>query len=393
MKRTASNPIHVRCVSIIMAMLALVACNPATATVPPATATMPPATATLPPTTATPEPVLFPLSEPGAYDFGTKGAFSKMYSFVDTSRNNREIGLLVWYPAKLPADAPASDYNPDAEPDFSGAPYPLILLSAKVGSYFGAHLASHGFVVVGVKGIDVYDPWDENLFNQPLDILFALDQVASHPLDGLEGMIDAEHAGVMGYSFDGYNALAMSGARVDPDYYLSLCANVADIQPPLPDWAIKLYCDPAKRWDEFSFNAGSALTDSNDGLWQAMTDARIRVVVPMAPEGAMLFGERGLSVVDRPMMILVGTEDTGCDYNREAVYIFEHIGTPDKALISFIGETHDMLFSDEPYLKMRHFVTAFFGYHLQGKDDYADYFSEGFVSQRDGLAWGVFGGE
>ena len=141
----------------------------------------------------------FPLSSPGQYDFGSKGGFSKTYTFIDASRNDREVDLMVWYPAKLPQDTPASDYNIDAEPDLSGAPYPLILSSAKVGSYFGAHLASHGFVVVGIKGIDTYDPWNENLFNQPLDILFALDQVASHPLDGLEGMIDAEHAGVMGY--------------------------------------------------------------------------------------------------------------------------------------------------------------------------------------------------
>ncbi len=53
------------------------------------------------------------------------------------------------------------------------------------------------------------------MIDQPLDILFALDRVASGPPDGLEGMLDTEHAGVIGYSFDGYNALAMSGARID----------------------------------------------------------------------------------------------------------------------------------------------------------------------------------
>lgn len=332
----------------------------------------------------------FPLSEPGPYDFGTRGGFSQLYVFTDTSRDDREVSLMVWYPARLPENAEPSDYNVDAEPDLGGAPYPLILSSAKVGSYFGAHLASHGFVVVGVKGIDTYDPWNENLFNQPLDILFALDQVASHPLEGLEGMIDVEHAGVMGYSFDGYNSLAMSGARVDPEYYLDKCANVTNIQPALPDWAIRLYCDPANHWDEFSAHAGQALTSSNDGLWQAMTDERIRAVIPMAPEGAMLFGERGLAEVNRPTLILVGTEDTGCDYNREAVFIFEHLGAPDKSLISFIGEDHGMLFSDEPYLRMKHFVTAFFGYHLQGREEYAGYFSEKFVSKQDGLAWGVY---
>jgi predicted dienelactone hydrolase len=129
---------------------------------------------------------------------------------------------------------------------------------------------------------------------------------------------------------------------------------------------------------------------SSDGLWQAMTDERICAVIPMAPEGAMLFGERGLAEVDRPTLILVGTEDTGCDYNRESVFIYEHIGTPDKTLISFIGETHDMLFSDEPYLRMKHFVTAFFGYHLQGREEYADYFSEKVVSKQNGLALGIY---
>jgi predicted dienelactone hydrolase len=209
-------------------------------------------------------------------------------------------------------------------------------------------------------------------------------------LEGLEGMIDAEHVGMMGYSFDGYNSLAMSGARVDPEYYLSSCADAVNFQPPLPDWAIKLYCAPATRWAEFSENAGASLTTSNDGLWQPMTDKRVRAVIPMAPEGAMLFGERGLAAVDRPTLILVGTADTGCDYNREAVAIFKQIGTSNKTLISFIGEDHGMLFNDEPYLKMKHFVTAFLGYHLQGREDYADYFSEKFVSKRDGLAWGIY---
>ena len=67
---------------------------------------------------------------------------------------------------------------------------------------------------MGINALDTYK-WDKNLIDQPLDILFALRQVASNPLEGLEGMIDAEHAGVMGYSFDGYNSLALSGARVD----------------------------------------------------------------------------------------------------------------------------------------------------------------------------------
>jgi len=331
----------------------------------------------------------FPLSESGSYDFGTKDFSTQNYSFIDTSRDDRKITIMVWYPAKLPDNAPPGDYNYDAEPDSSGAPYPLILSSAKVGSIFGPHLASHGFVVVGVKGLDYYVPWNENLIDQPLDILFALDQVASNPLEGLEGMIDAEHVGVTGYSFDGYNALAMSGARVDPEFYLAQCA-----KPQLEDhWISMGYCAPSNAWDQFTAHAGDAITTSEDGLWQPMTDERIRAVMPMAPEGAVLFGERGLAAVDRPILIICGTEDVDTNYNLEAVYIYEHLGTPEKELISFVGEDHYMAFSDEPLLRMKHFATAFFGYHLQGQEDYADYFSEKFVSKRDGLAWGVYKGE
>ena len=335
----------------------------------------------------------FPLSTPGAYDFGTKGGFTSLYSFVDTSRADREVGLMVWYPAKLPENAPASDYNVDAEPDYNGAPYPIILSSSKMASIFGSHLASHGFVVVGIKGLDSASRWGNWLIDYPLDILAALNYVASTPLKGLEGMIDAERAGVMGYSFDGYDALALSGARVDPEYYLSQCANASIMDPPPEEWWIKYICEMTGRWDEFVANAGTKITTSNDGLWQPMTDPRILAVMPMAPEGAWLFGERGLAAVNRSTLIIGATKDDMNFYDLEAAYIFEHLGTPDKSMISFIDEEHMMVEEYEPVVRMKHFATAFFGHYLQGKGEYAEYFSEKFVSKRDGLAWGVYMGE
>jgi predicted dienelactone hydrolase len=124
-----------------------------------------------------------------------------------------------------------------------------------------------------------------------------------------------------------------------------------------------------------------------------MTDERIRAVMPMAPEGTWLFGVRGLAAVDRPTLIIGASEDVECDYNREAVYIFEHLGTPDRALITFIGEDHLMVYDLEHIVRMAHFAVAFFGYHLQGREDLAWYFSEDFIAQHDDLAWGVYAGE
>jgi len=47
----------------------------------------------------------------------------------------------------------------------------------------------------------------------------------------------------------------------------------------------------------------------------------------------------------------------------------------------------------DPVAYMKHLAAAFFGYYLQGRDDYAEYFSEDFVAQHDELAWGVYTGE
>jgi predicted dienelactone hydrolase len=135
---------------------------------------------------------------------------------------------------------------------------------------------------------------------------------------------------------------------------------------------------------------GEAITASEDGLWQPMTDARIRVVMPLAAEGWWLFGDRGLAAVDRPTLIIVATQDG--QYPENAL-IFEHLGTPDKTLISFIGPDHMMVYDPEIIARMAHFAVAFFGYHLQGREDLACYSSEDFVAQYDDLAWGVYEGE
>jgi hypothetical protein len=100
----------------------------------------------------------------------------------------------------------------------------------------------------------------------------------------------------------------------------------------------------------------------------------------------LLFGPRGLAAADRPTLILVSTEDL---WYSENVLILEHMGTPEKSLISFVGRDHMMIYDREIIARMAHFAVAFFGYHLQGREELAYCFSEEFVSQREDLAWGV----
>ena len=331
----------------------------------------------------------YPLAEPGKYNFGTRIG----YEFVDPSRGDRPVKLTVWYPAELPKDAPPSDYNYDAPPDLSGAPYPIILSSSKVGSLFGPHLASHGFVYIGVNGHDSAQfggPW---LVDYPLDILFALNQAGSQPLSGLEGMTNASRAGAMGYSFDSFTSLALGGARLDPDFNLQQCEQAAAITSAPSKMFIDYNCKLTGGWEALATRAGPDITAGDDGLWQPTTDDRILAVMPMGPEGAWLFGERGLAAVDRPVLLIAASEDDINYYDLEAMPIFERLGTPDKSMITFLGEDHMMIYSKEPVEKMKHFAAAFFGYYLQGQEKYQKYFSEDVVNHLENMAWGIYNGE
>jgi len=381
--------------SVLAFVVLLAACG---AAVPTATPTLPPPAVTPAPPTPTPvpptpaptntrEPLGFALSEPGPYFTGNRA-----YTFVDESRNGREIKVTIWYPALKQTDANGTVIRRNATPDMSGAPYPLILTDPNTGDkLFLDHLVSHGFVMAVVRFPDffAYDNWDIGIVDDPLDTLFVLDQIASHPPEGLEGVIDADHAGVGGYSWGGFYALAVSGVRIDPEYYLSYCQKAPTIEPKLEEWYLKYICSLADKWDEFAAHVGDAITVSADGLWQPLTDERIRAVMPMAADGAWLYGERGLAAVDRPVLMIQATEDSPYQ-PAEAAFIFENLETQEKSMISFVGKEHLMVFEPESAKRMNHFATAFFGYHLQGREDYARYFSQDFVAQFDDLAWGVY---
>lgn len=375
---------------ILLAMFVLAACSsPATeepqvtSAVAQATVTIPRATPTMIQPTLVPAP--FPLSKSGPYHAGRRE-----FTFEDPYRNSRQLSITLWYPALRPVDAIGVGATVNAAPDTSGAPYPLILSSTKVAGFFAPHLVSHGFVWASVNGLDTYPQMKSQMFDQPLDLLSALNHVGSNSLEGLDEMIDSEHVGAIGYSFDGYNTLALSGARIDPQFYLAQCPNPNPTTQAILSHLSSFNCEPASSWPEFAAQASEAISTSEDGLWQPMTDPRIRAVMPLAGEGWWLFGERGLAAADRPVLIIVATKDP---LYAENVLIFKHLGTSDKSLISFVGPEHLMIYNPEMVARMAHFAAAFFGYHLQGHEDLKNYFSEDWVAQYGDLAWGIYSDE
>ncbi|MBM3120941.1 MAG: hypothetical protein FJZ97_01985 [Chloroflexi bacterium] len=332
------------------------------------------------PSRVTPTIVPLPFSAKGPYFAGRQ-----TYSARDAERGGREVKIDVWYPAIRP-EGYTGTVAEDAPPDASGAPYPLIISSSVMAGVFAVHLVSYGFAWASVRDINTYRQMNEEMYAQPLDILFALDQVALNPPPELEGIIDADHAGATGYSFDGYNTLAMSGARIDPAYYRAQCPTPDAITQSILLSLSAYNCGPADRWEDFEADVGERITDSDDGLWQPMTDPRIRAVMPMAGEGWWLFGEKGLAAVDRPVLMLTARDDT---LYPENALIFEHLGAPEKTFITFLGEDHMMVMETPMARRMGHFAVAFFGYHLQGKEEMKQYFTREWVSQYEDLAWGA----
>jgi predicted dienelactone hydrolase len=408
-----------RLVSIVIIIFGLFACSPSTELEssntrikPEATATklIPTATKTRVADTPTATPILatettvpaateivsreeqelaaFPLSARGPYWTG-----NRKYTFVDESRGGREINVKIWYPALKQTNADGNFITRDADPDISAAPYPLILTGTNSGNLlFQSHLVSHGFVMVIVSspGFSYDAPWNNSVIDAPLDFLFVLDTLTYNPPEGLDDILDTNRVGVGGYSSDGFFSLALGGARINPEYYFSQCAQAPTLDPPLSPFLLKYFCSLSERWDEFSSQVGVEISTVSEELWQPTTDDRILAIMPMAPDSAWLYGVEGLAAINIPSLIIAGTADDLASYEMSSCYIYEHLANSDRILISFIGKGHMMVENKEVISRINHFAVAFFGYYLQGRIEYADYFSEVYVSQFDDLFWGVY---
>jgi predicted dienelactone hydrolase len=300
------------------------------------------------------------ISVVGSYQMGTRGL-----QLVDESRDDRALHGYVWYPA-LVADGAERPYPPDD----SGAPYPLIIYSHGYGNSpteslgLIERLVSHGFVVAAVDHLD-RNAGVTFTVQRPLDVLFLLNQMAELDEENpLAGLIDTDHVGVVGFSMGGYTTIVAGGGRVDPTHFSEFCADNPDVQP-------SFYCDTVKNWEEISAFHDQVVEPTDDGLWAALTDERIKAILPIAPCNAQAFGETGLATISIPTFIVGGTIDESCPYELDAAYYYEHIGSAERSLVTLDKRNHGAVIREIPLLQT--YATAFFGLYLQDKTDYAQY--------------------
>jgi predicted dienelactone hydrolase len=324
---------------------------------------------------------------------------------------DRPLTVEVWYPAIIPAgETEITEYdevlglsnNPDrplipftflgralrdAEPDTSGAAFPLVIVShgypgsRMMMTYLTENLASKGYVVVAIAHTEStytdVGPFPSTLLNRSLDILFVLDEFASlGAADGetfLAGLVDADTTALIGYSMGGYGALNAAGAGYSAQA-MELFANMTGGSTALE------------------------IRSAGNADYAASQDQRIKAVVAFAPWGMAngLWDADGLAGLTVPALFVVGSQDDVASYENGVKAIFEGAVNSDSYLLTYVNARHNVAPNPSPpealalfreYYRYaepawnenrinninQHFVTAFLGMHLKDMD-YGNYF-------------------
>ncbi len=328
-----------------------------------------------------------PLSEAGPYAVGVR-----IVRMQDLQRDKIVVNTTVWYPAMVGADG-----KPTSTPDMSGAPYPLVIYSHGSGSApsevadtgLALALVSHGFVVAAPLHHD--DGSAKSYIDRPLDVLLVINKLAAVDKGDLLGLIDTDHVGVTGASSGGDTSMLSGGARINPVATKQWLASPVDPSNPLD---LRLYY-PDWNWDDFSQYGGRFLKLDGDNLWPAITDERIRAVMPTSVSAPSLYSKEGLAAITGPIFMMIGTKDQYNPY-QNVVETYSQIGSKDRYLLTVVGGNHEFALAPRLQRVINHFAVAYFGYYLQGKADYAQYLTADYVkslTDYDNLVWGVYDGE
>lgn len=259
---------------------------------------------------------------------------------------DRPLTVEVWYPA-APGATGSGQYRVitrdgktevtlsgralrEAPPQRAGAPYPLLIIShGYPGNRFllsplAENLASKGYVVASIDHTDsTYSDqgaFGSTLLNRPLDQLFVLREMArlhqSDPSGTLQGLVNAEQTGLIGYSMGGYGVLNAIGGGFT-------AASVA-----LP-WG----------------TPGGALAVRQAGhpALAASMDPRIKAAVAFAPWGwnAGFWDAAGLAGIRTPVFFVAGSVDDVSGYAPGVRNLFEGSVNAPRFLLTFDNANHN----------------------------------------------------
>jgi len=355
------------------------------------------------------------LAERGMYNVGVKTLNFQNNNQPDVANFNKDekpfydrpLKVEVWYPAEIDSPTvtiyddfiglandekrPLSPFSfkgratRDAPPKNDEGAFPLVIVShGYVGSrylmtYLTENLASKGYIVAAIHHTEstFEDPgkFSSTLYHRPIDDLFVLNEMeklGKKGADGiLAGIVDVENTALVGYSMGGYGALNAAGAGFSSGFgsFFKQMTGGSDLIM------------------ERSLSHPSYATS---------VDPRIKAVVAFAPWGMArgVWDSEGLANLRTPLFFVAGDQDDISGYEDGIKAIFEGALNANRYLLTYINARHNVAPNPPPaesfqkgkhldeYLRYaesswdqrrinninQHFVTAFLGIHLKGKD-------------------------
>lgn len=262
----------------------------------------------------------FELTRP-AYD-GTAGiTYGSAYAPV----RDRDVKFHIWYPATPGGRAVTVGGNGvfHGTPAGRNAPhkdgqFPAVIISHGAGGNAGqfgwiaSELAQAGFVVIlpnhpGTTTGDASAEAAVRVWERPADVSAVLDEVTG---SDAYPYIDRARISVLGFSAGGYTAMALSGARVDPEKLARFCDGT---DHGMSDCAFLAHFGI----DLHSFNLSPAGQD--------LRDPRIQSAVIVDPGIVGTLTDDSLTEIDIPMLVLnlgdEGTIPSGVDASHAAALI------------------------------------------------------------------------
>lgn len=294
------------------------------------------------------------LAKPGAFTVGVKTLeiiHAEQLNMQDfSSAVDRQLLLEVWYPARADTGenttydnetrsgkpfSIAATARRNAEVATSGS-YPLVVLShgytgyRTLMFYLGEHLASHGYIVVGIDHTDStnaeidmanapFAGFPSTLRNRSRDQQFVLDYFAQQP-HFLAGAVNTTKVGLIGYSMGAWGAINTVGGC-----YHFTPAHLQRLG--FPEEAA------SNLTGVFSFcNAGR---EQKDPRWAAM--------MAFAPWGQELelHDPDALAEIDVPTMYVAGDHDDIVGYENGVKKLFQQTGSKDTFMLVYREARHN----------------------------------------------------
>jgi predicted dienelactone hydrolase len=249
----------------------------------------------------------FEITRP-AYDGGAGITYSSAYAPI----RGTQVDFDIWYPAnaggkRVTVGGNGVFYGTQAgrnAPHQDGR-FPLVIMSHGAGGNAGqfgwiaSELAHAGFVVVlpnhpGTTTGNASAKAAVRVWERPADVTAVLDEITRNA--DAYPYIDPDQISVLGFSAGGYTAMAIAGARVDPDKLQRFCDTT---DHGMSDCAFLAHFGI----DLHRFDLSPAAQD--------LSDARIKNAVIVDPGIVSTLTPDSLAAIDIPMMVLnLGDEGT-----------------------------------------------------------------------------------